>query len=250
MTRTRSSIRRPLAAALLLGTLPGGCALLPEAGNAPAVPVPVSPADAADVVANARTRFVWEPVEGAIWYDFHVFDRSSGDIGRHRMDDLRASEVCAGGRCSVETSVSLPRMRDHAWRVRAVNRSGSSDWSRSRFAMVGAGGIAGAGDRAPGVPRVAGPIGATLRSGEPATFEWEAVDGAVGYDFHLFDATSGDLVDDVRGLRPDDVCDASGRCALDLAPVLPPASNHAWRVRATNGHGASGWTRTLLAVVP
>ena len=152
-------------------------------------------------------------------------------------------------------------MKDHAWRVRAVNRDGVSGWSRTRFAMVDVGGAEGAAgssaslpggalSRPPGVPAVLGPLGATLAPGEPATFEWSAVEGARGYDFHLFDATTGDLVDDVRGLDPGRVCDASGTCSIALSPRLPPAPNHAWRVRATNGYGASGWTRTPLAVSP
>ena len=255
MPRTRS----PACAALLLVASCGGCALFPDDAAPPLQPAPLAPADASDIVANARTRFAWAPVEGADRYDFHVFDRATGDIERYRVDDLRARDVCDAERCSIEMSLSLPRMKDHAWRVRARNLAGASGWSRAVFAMVdvdGGDGSAGApsalpaGSRAPRVPVVLAPVGATLRADEVATFEWRASVGALGYDFHLFDATSRELVDDVRGLAPEDVCDASGQCSLALAPALPPAANHAWRVRATNGYGASEWTRTVLAVVP
>ena len=228
-----------------------GCAAFPEAGDAPSVPVPVRPADAADVVANARTRFVWAPVEGASGYDFHVFDRTTRDIERYRRDGLRARDVCDADACSIETSLSLPRVKDHAWRVRAVGRGGASEWSRARFAMVDVGGASGArAARAPDVPEPTAPLGATLRADDVATFEWSASADALGYDFHLFDATTRGLASELRDLAPADVCDASGRCSVLVAPGLPPASNHAWRVRATNGYGASGWTRTTLAVAP
>ena len=263
MTRSRLL---PAAAALAipLAAASGGCALfLPPDGDPPARPVPLSPAVAAEVVANERTRFVWAPVDGALWYDFHVFDRSTRDIGRYRVDGLAARDVCGAEACTHETSLSLPRMADHAWRVRAGNRSGVSGWSRSRFAMVDAGGgprtgrggsadagraRASAGSSGPAAPAVLGPVGATFRADDLVTFEWGAVDGASGYDFHLFDATSRALVEDVRGLDPDEVCDASGRCAIDAVVALPPAPNHAWRVRATGPGGASGWTRTTLDV--
>ena len=102
MTRDRSL---PAALALSATLLAAhGCALFPPNGDPPAEPVPLSPAEAADVVADARTRFSWEPVEGALWYDFHVFDRATRDIGRHRVDGLRASEACDPERCSVTAS--------------------------------------------------------------------------------------------------------------------------------------------------
>ena len=246
---------------VLCGVLCAGCGLLPERVGPPALPVTVQPAEGAELVANARTRFVWRPVPGADRYDFHVYDRETRDISRYGRDDLRARDVCDDETCSIVLSVSLARMKDHAWRVRATNRAGRSEWSRTRFAMVDVGGVAAdplagpfdtaaSARRTPTVPLVLAPVGATLRPGEVVTFEWGVVEGASGYDFHVYDATTRELVADTRGLVPADACDASGRCALTLALMLPVAANHAWRVRAVNRWGTSNWTRTPLAVVP
>ena len=230
----------------------GACSLPIAYDEPPPMPLALSPAEEANLIVNAPVRFVWTAVERADHYDFHVFDRETRDISRYYRAELEPGTVCRDGECAVTLSVALPYTHDHAWRVRAGNNAGKSDWTRTRFAMVN-GSLKGAGvgpasARVPPMPEPLEPRGATLVPGAVETFVWSPSAGATAYDFHLFDRSTGSIVDEVRDLPAATVCQQPSRCVLSRSVVLPPGEGHAWRVRAINRDGRSGWTREEFSV--
>jgi len=81
------------------------------------------------------------------------------------------------------------------------------------------------------------------------TFVWRASENAQYYEFHIFDQVTKDINQHSRGnLRASDVC-SDGTCRVTLDVVLPTVQDHAWRVRAANNAGFSGWSRTRFNVV-
>ena len=212
------------------------------------MPDAIAPEVGASLVVNAPTRFSWAPAERAAHYDFHVFDRETRDITRYYRTELDAGAICTPEACAVTLPIALPYVDGHAWRVRAGNNAGKSDWTRSTFSMVNGAGVGPAGTRVPAVPEPIEPAGGTLVRDAVATFAWTPAVGATGYDFHLFDRRSGAVVGEVRDVPAATVCQEPERCVLARTIVLPDGEGHAWRVRATNRHGSSAWTRVEFAV--
>lgn len=103
------------------------------------MPVIVAPVEGSALIINAETRFEWRPAERATHYDFHLFNRQSGDIQRYYQRELSSSSVCSQDICTVLVSVALPYLPGHAWRVRAGNHVGKSTWTRTTFTMVNGG---------------------------------------------------------------------------------------------------------------
>jgi len=227
-----------------------GCATPEWHDTPPGMPAAIAPGVGAELVAGAPVRFSWTPAERATHYDFHVFDRESGDIMRHDRSALDARTACDADECAVTLPITLSEIDGHAWRVRAGNVAGKSGWTRSIFSMVGDADTGPARSRAPTTPVPLEPAGGTLVRDAVATFTWTPVDGATAYDFHLFDRTSGAVVGEVRELPVATVCQEPERCTLSRTVILPDGESHAWRVRATNRHGRSPWTRVEFAVVP
>ena len=139
-----------------------GCAT-PEWHDAPpGMPDAIAPEVGASLVVNAPTRFSWAPAERAAHYDFHVFDRETRDITRYYRTELDAGTICTPEACAVTLPIALPYVDGHAWRVRAGNNAGKSDWTRSTFSMVNGAGVGPAGTRVPAVPEPIEPAGGTL----------------------------------------------------------------------------------------
>lgn len=81
------------------------------------------------------------------------------------------------------------------------------------------------------------------------TFVWQSSTGAQYYEFHIFNQQTKDINQYYRrNLQAGDVCQ-NGSCQLTLNVSLPEAADHAWRVRAVNNAGFSGWTRTRFDMV-
>jgi len=130
-----------LVTGLCLFALQSGCALPRHATEPPVRPVTLAPAAQSVLSVGQPTRFSWRAVAGASRYEFHVFDRASGDIERHYLRDLRRADICRieglspDPVCAVEVVLRLPVLDDHAWRVRAGNAAGWSAWTRDLFSL-------------------------------------------------------------------------------------------------------------------
>lgn len=223
-----------------------GCASGPLYESPPLPPVNVSPVESTDVAINSPTTFTWQASETAQYYEFHIFNNETKDIEQYARRNLRANNVCQDNQCSLQLSVSLPLKQDHAWRVRAGNNKGLSSWSRHRFNMVDA--VAGA-LSSPAVPSPVRPAGIDVKAQTLVEFVWRNIDGATGYDFHLFDAINTEMVDPLNDLPATVVCQGGNLCRIIRAVELPPSTAHAWRIRAVNENGRSEWTRTEFKVV-
>ena len=89
---------------------------------------------------------------------------------------------------------------------------------------------------------------AVLYNGTPVRFVWRAADNAESYDFHIFDRTTSDIQKYSRvALEPESIC-VDQICSLSMPLNMPVDNGHAWRVRARNSAGYSGWTRLLFRI--
>ncbi len=102
----------------------------------------------------------------------------------------------------------------------------------------------------PITPTPVSPIdGIDIPVGTEMEFVWTATPRASGYQFHLFNRNNGDIDQyGMRNLRSSQVC-AAERCSVVVKVELPINFHHAWRVRAMNAQGFSGWTRRVFDVV-
>lgn len=92
-------------------------------------------------------------------------------------------------------------------------------------------------------------VDAQIVQGSETRFVWKAQEDVDSYDFHLFNRLDGDTVLNSRDEIPaDEVC-RDDECSISLEVMLPADDAHAWRVRAVNAEGKSGWSRSLMTVV-
>ena len=241
--------------ALALLAIGAGCAGGPVYESPPQTPVNLSPIEAADIGINTETTFVWQASRDAQYYEFHIFNNENNDIEQYARRNLRANDVCQGDQCSVTLSVALPFKKDHAWRVRAGNYEGLSNWTRTRFNMVGSGVVGGNNSGGvgalitPGIPNPVRPAGLEIQNETLVEFVWQSIPEATAYDFHIFDAVNTEMVDTLTELPATTLCQNDNVCRLTRTVRLSPSSAHAWRVRAINSNGRSAWTRTEFKVV-
>lgn len=101
----------------------------------------------------------------------------------------------------------------------------------------------------PTMPQAVEPVNAAVfTNGTPVRFVWRATDNTEHYDFHIFDRTTSDIERYyMAALKPESVC-AGGLCSVTLNVNMASDTGHAWRVRAYNSAGNSGWTRTIFQI--
>ena len=99
----------------------------------PFMPVPVAPAEGIELSQFEEVVFSWQATEHAERYEFHVFNSLTKDTKRYMLIGLKPSETCINDICSVSLRLEMPESTRHAWRVRAINESGASQWTRKLF---------------------------------------------------------------------------------------------------------------------
>lgn len=99
----------------------------------PFMPVPVAPAGGIELSQFDEVVFSWQAAEHAERYEFHVFNSLTKDTKRYLLTGLKPSETCVNDICSVSLRLDMPESTRHAWRVRAINESGASPWTRKLF---------------------------------------------------------------------------------------------------------------------
>jgi len=112
------------------------CATEPYYEAAPVTPTNVSPDEDVNISANASTTFTWLSTENTQYYEFHIYNQNTKDTTQYLHDQLQEASICQDGRCSLTLNVDLPTSKGHAWRVRAGNNAGLSEWNRTRFSMI------------------------------------------------------------------------------------------------------------------
>lgn len=110
-----------------------GCATRTFYDAPPPMPIPVEPAVDSVLANGVPVRFVWQASRDTDYYEFHIFNRLTSDISQFYRSNLLPASVCGGGLCALTMTFSMPLSDSHAWRVRAVNNAGFTDWSRSIF---------------------------------------------------------------------------------------------------------------------
>jgi len=89
---------------------------------------------------------------------------------------------------------------------------------------------------------------ALLVSGATIDFQWQASPSAETYDFHFFDGVTPLTLPFLEGYDPAELC-VDDVCTLTLPMELPVGNLHAWRVRAVNSIGITGWSRQRFSVI-
>ena len=194
----------------------------------PAVPVNVSPAVGANVQEGAELTFFWLSDPSVESYDFHLFDR----VNSKAVDfvyDLQPDEVCSADQCRFTREITLPAGDNHAWRIRAANSAGKSNWSRNVFNVVSG---------LPAPPRLELPTAqATLEAGTTSAFVWQKSATASTYALHIF-AGSEPETNLIKALVKQSACSAN-TCSLSINLDLPAANDYLWQVTASNSSGDS-----------
>ncbi len=135
---SRVSIKKSIWVVPALLAVLVSCATEPYYEVAPISPTNVSPGDDVNIGVNAETTFTWLPTENTQYYEFHIYNQKTKDTTQYLHDNLQVGQICLEGRCSLTLNVDLPMSKGHAWRVRAGNNAGLSEWNRTRFNMISA----------------------------------------------------------------------------------------------------------------
>lgn len=208
----------------------------------PLVPALLSPQ--ADVIleAGSTLRFEWSAAEGATAYEFVLLDLADDNF--EGPNAFIPASNCSGDTCSIRVVLeNYPLAETYQWQVTARNAAGASDTASRDFSIIEAA------TAAPASLTMLAPLpNAQLVAGTPATFEWEHDQNAVYYDFHFFDSVTRDTTPFVEGLLARDVC-VDNRCSTTQSVDVSVGSRQAWRVRARNSLGSSGWSRTLFDAI-
>lgn len=213
----------------------------PEPLVIPGAPVLSMPEAGQNILPMTMTTFSWQAVDVASTYQFELTSALAG------FDDPLLSITVDAQNCSVDLlctlDIELPTQipDTYAWRVKAINVDGESDWSSRNFEMVPP-------------PRPLKPVnlspevGADFNAGATVEFVWQFDPVVSAYDFHVFNRNTSEAVDFVYDLLPTDVCEAD-TCSFTAEVTLPIGENHAWRIRAGNASGKSDWSRSIFNVV-
>jgi len=112
------------------------CATEPYYEAPPITPTNLSPVEDVNISVNASTTFTWLPTLNTQYYEFHIYNQMTKDTSQYSHIELLDESVCIEGRCSLTLNIDLPTSTGHAWRVRAGNNAGLSEWNRTRFNMI------------------------------------------------------------------------------------------------------------------
>ncbi|MEX0720334.1 MAG: T9SS type A sorting domain-containing protein [Balneolaceae bacterium] len=174
--------------------------------------------------------FEWEVMEEADSYNFQL----ATDAG---FNDLVTEE---SGLESTTTGLEevLENNTQYYWRVRGVNSGGEGDWSDVwNFTTV---------VNQPGIVNlISPPDNATGVSINP-DFEWQALEGTVGYDFQIAaDEEFNNLVTEELDIES---------TTISLEETLENDTQYYWRVRGVNSGGngewSEAWSFTTIIEVP
>jgi len=211
----------------------------------PATPLNTTPLASADVNAGDSITFVWQADALADTYEFHFFERISGTAIDFEYD-LLPSALCSEGACSLTRLINLPVSSNHAWRVRARNAGGVSDWSRSVFNVIEPV------TDPPATPDMLLPAsGAIVEAEISQNFSWQPANLASAYEFQLVNGNPDDLplpADTVSAFIPASNCSASV-CSVSVTIDFPVNSEPLWRVRSVNLAGESAWASSTITII-
>lgn len=218
--------------------------VLEEPIAVPGIPQNLSPMVSAEVNETDTVTFTWLEEPLADSYDFHLFERIESNAIEF-VYDMLPEAVCSAGICSVTRLLTLPVADGHAWRVRARNESGVTDWSRSVFNVIEV--IT----QPPGAPVLASPNNqAIVESGLVQSFSWIPTILASAYEFQLVNADPELLPlpeDSVTVFVPGGNCTES-HCTVTVQIDFPPGSELVWRLRSLNPAGESDWISSSISV--
>lgn len=197
----------------------------------PAKPINISPEVDDEINEGATVEFVWQYDDAVDIYDFAVFDKTqSKDVGH--IYGMLPEDICDAALCRFNTELLLPVANDHAWRIRARNSSGVSDWSRSVFDV-----IVEVTDP-PATPTLEQPLaGVTLEGGTSTSFSWKTSEAAKSYVLQIVSQSSPEE-SLINALVPVTACSVDA-CSISIILDLPAANDYLWQVSASNVAGTS-----------
>lgn len=178
----------------------------------------------------------WLPVESADDYEIEVIDGNEmlavGPI-------TTSAAGCGADSCEYLLNTTDLNAGSHTVRVRSTNIVGESEWSTQTLSLV----------EVPTVPINLSPeVNDELIYLHQATFTWAPVENAQKYEFHTFNALTGELAW-IRDIDPSQNCLNGGDCSVTTTVELPVSPYHAWRVRAWNDAGWGPYSRSLFSMI-
>ncbi|MFH0990824.1 MAG: fibronectin type III domain-containing protein [bacterium] len=186
----------------------------------PATPTIVEPSNGATGISTSPT-LKWNAVIGADTYDLQVSTKS----------DFSSIDVTDKPRLR-STSESLSRLTEgtsYHWRVRAVNATGSSNWTSATFTT----------QIAPPAkaPDLVSPTNKSVIVPPGTTLSWSSVNGATSYSVQM--AEDSKFPQDQLFINETSLISTSQSHAVT---GLKGEKTYYWRVSAENEGGSSGWS--------
>ena len=192
--------------------------------NAPSAPALLLPADSATGVAVPAT-FSWKAVANADSFTLQVSLNSSfnNPVFNKSGLTLQSQEV-----------TGLSNLTVYYWRVKAINKFGSSEWSTTRRLSTSG--------PLPGIPTLLSPVNNAANVSMDPTLHWNAGSGASSYTLQISnDSSFTNYIYNQSGLTG----------TSQQIPNLNYSTLYYWHVKAYNSYGTSAfsniWNFTTIA---
>lgn len=189
----------------------------------PKAPVLAEPADSAiDVLANPT--LIWFTVDDAETYSLQVSLSRTFETVLFAENGIVATQKLISG---------LTNLKDYFWRVRAVNKNGTSDWSTIRSFTTTLGAI-------PQAPALVAPSDNKDSVSINPEFIWKKSLGAVSYSLQVSKSnTFTSLVVDIADIKD----------TFKVVSSLDSVTAYFWRIVATNRYGNQNSSPNLFYTV-
>ncbi|MCZ7544684.1 MAG: hypothetical protein M5R40_14705 [Anaerolineae bacterium] len=202
----------------------------------PAASTLIEPAGA---LTDSTPAFRWNVATNATEYRLYVAPHGNDQTAVINLRIPTQGGSCGGSTCTYTPDAALSD-GEYDWWIRTYNGSVAGPWSSAlTFTLA-----------APPPFNLLAPLGDTITSAGPITFQWEAFSGAVSYRLYIENAA-----DEVVLNR---VFPANEACAASACQATPDVDwsngDYSWWVRALNSAGTGPWSAegafTLSAPAP
>jgi|GEM_PF-1197559 len=208
----------------------------------PAAPSLIAPGPDA-IFDNGKTvEFSWKASATAKRYQFELTN-AAGTSTDSLTNGFLPGKSCINDVCLLSVQLDFDTFGDMLWRVKATNKTGTSDWSTSGFVFLPPPPPA---PPAPALP-LAPEANALLPQDSVINFIWNSSDTAERYRLELINTDiPGELLP--TAIVPAANC-ANETCSLNITLNVPISQNYTWQVRAETADVYSDWSVTPFEII-